>query len=460
MAARVVGLDSESMTVSRRELVVASAIAVASSLFERHGLATGSRPEVDDLDFLRKMTLDVLAASRVAPGSNGPSGWPIKNVCGFPLFTPGRGGYPAFWIRDFSMAAESGLIPVDEIEKHIELIARCQNGPSARALGSGATLPPFSIPDHINFDGRPVFFPGTYSSGEDQGGGPWGNLPPIDDHFEFVHLVWLVPEPRRSRLLATEVGGMKVVDRIRAAFAAPESEIESGLATTTEARRAVGFGFCDSVVHTGKLLFASLLRWRAANELAHMTGDSKYRAIAATIRANLAGAFSEPNSGWLLASTAIGNQPDVWGTLFALHLGVLEAKSAARAVDTVGTAYRFGTIALDGAVRHVPTNRDFLPTSAWERSTAPKGTYQNGAYWHTPTGWLVLALAKSDRKLARRAFQETIQHLRRNDYRLGDAAKQAPWECFGPNGTHAQNGGYAASVALLYASLRNPAGWR
>ena len=36
-----------------------------------------------------------------------------------------------------------------------------------------------------------------------------------------------------------------------------------------------------------------------------------------------------------------------------------------------------------GAVRHVPADHDFSPTTAWEKCQAAHGTYQNGAYWHT-----------------------------------------------------------------------------
>jgi hypothetical protein len=55
---------------------------------------------------------------------------------------------------------------------------------------------------------------------------------------------------------------------------------------------------------------------------------------------------------------------------------------------------------------------DFSATSAWERSGSALNTYQNGAYWHTASGWLIEQLWKEDRKLALDVFSEMIAHLR------------------------------------------------
>jgi hypothetical protein len=70
--------------------------------------------EAADLAFLRDLTRGVVAASRVMPGQK--VGGSPTNSCGFTLIMPGgRGGYPAFWIRDFAMSLESGFISADEM---------------------------------------------------------------------------------------------------------------------------------------------------------------------------------------------------------------------------------------------------------------------------------------------------------------------------------------------------------
>jgi hypothetical protein len=424
----------------------------------------GRRLPQADMAFLRDMTRDVIAASEVKPGSNGGGRWPLTNSCGFTLITPGRDTYTAFWVRDFSMASESGFITAEALRNHLLLLCQAQNGPMELKLANGLHVPAWTIPDHINYDGKASYYPGSYGSGPDQGTGACGRVPPIDDHYEFVHVAYkLWKATREVSPFAIQVNGVSVFERLERAFACPTVDPLTGLAQTTEEDRAVGFGFCDAEAHTGKLLLASLLRYRAAGEMAELAravGQPEraggYREIQRTIRANLAHTFrdSQRPGGWLLASTGLSRQPDVWGTLFALHLGMLDRAEAKAARKTVADAVRRGTITLGGAVRHVPTDRDYSQTTAWERSFVPLNTYQNGGYWHTASGWLIAALWKEDRALALQVFREMVEQLRAQDFRRGPG-QGAPWEVFGPNGQARQNPVYLASVALPYGILKD-----
>ena len=399
----------------------------------------------EDIKFLEEMTRDVVEASRVRPGERvGDS--PI-NTTGQTLIRPGgRGAYPAMWVRDFSMALDSGYITLDEAAQHLALIRKCQqSGWRQRKLKSGGIIPSYAIPDHINFDGAAVFFPGTYSAGDDQGGEPFGVLPPFDDQYEYIHI---------AHHLAIH-GRHKDIDykSLRRAFDAVEvNAATGGMVHTTAEKRAVGFGFCDTVFLTGSLLFPSLLRWRAAREMMRMLPEEgeRYNQIAEDIASHLAPVFADPKgSGWLFAATGVGRQPDVWGTLYALYLQVLSPKDATLARNTIIEAMKAGTITLDAAVRHVPTTHDFSPTSAWERTSpgVAHNTYQNGAYWHTATGWLLNALYRHDPVMARKQLNTFVAHLREHDFRKGDAFG-APWECFYRDGKARQNPIYMASVAI------------
>ena len=74
-------------------------------------------------------------------------------------------------------------------------------------------------------------------------------------------------------------------------------------------------------------------------------------------------------------------------------------------------------------------------------------TYQNGAYWHTPTGWLLYALYRARSGDGAQASSATfIAHLREQDFRKGEQFG-APWECFDRDGAARQNPIYMASVA-------------
>ncbi|MGZ4974899.1 MAG: hypothetical protein ACXWDN_19240, partial [Limisphaerales bacterium] len=381
---------------------------------------------IEDVSFLCDMTRDVVNASRVKPGSNGGGNCPFTNTCGFTLVTPGKDTYQAFWPRDFSMALGSGFISAEDMRNHLRLLCRVQNGATDKKLAHRLHVPPSSIPDHVNYDGRPVWFPGTMNSGDDQGNGMCGRIPPLDDNFEFIHIAFVLWQTTHdSKFLSESINGLPVFERLKNAFDSVKQDSATGLVETSEDDRGVGFGFCDAEAHTGKLLFASLLRFRAANEMAQLEravkfkmGVSEYSRVARKIRANIAPTFKDPVvGGWLRASTGLSKQADVWGTLYALELGVLDKKSANAARSTVANAVRSGTITFEGGARHVPTDFDFSATTSWERSISPLNTYQNGGYWHTASGWLIDVLWAEDRSLALNVFNDMIAHLRKQDFR-------------------------------------------
>lgn len=449
------------MTFHRR--LIATVVVAVLVTGCAHSFDSSQKLPADDLAFLRDMTRDVVNASSVKAGSNGGGNCPVTNGYGFTLITPGKDTYQAFWPRDFSMALGTGFISTNEIRNHLFLLCRIQNGASDKRLANGLHVPPWSIPDHINYDGRPVWYAGTMSSTDDQGNGTFGRIPPLDDNFEFIHIAFtLWHTTHDSEFLGESINGLSIFQRLQNAFASIKTDPATGLVETSEEDRGIGFGFCDAEAHTGKLLFASLLRFRAANEMAQLCRASKDRANAADykraarkVRDNIVPTFGDSRlDGWLHASTGLSKEADVWGTLYALELGVLDKKSAKTARAVVVNAVRSKTITFEGGVRHVPTNYDFSKTTSWERSVVPLNVYQNGGYWHTATGWLIDVLWTEDRALALQVFHEMIAHLRQQDFRKGEG-HHAPWEVFGPNASALRNPVYMASVALPYSVLRN-----
>jgi len=435
-----------------------AALAVVLLLLDLPLVSAG---QSEDLVFLEQMTRDVVQACRIPPGQSvkGSS----TNSVGFTLIMPGgNGGYPAFWVRDFAMSLDAGCIAPQEMSNHLQLIARSQNGAVAVHLAHGLVLPPYAIPDHIEFDGGATFYPGTYATGTNQGNGTYGLLPPADDYYWFIHVAFeLFRAQGSAAFLSESAGAMRLIDRLAAAFDVPPTDPQTGLFETSATNRAVGFGFCDGIDLTGKVLFPSLLRYQAAGEMAALCralgqpdAANRYQTIRLQISAHLAGAFTGPArlGGWLAAATGMGDQADVWGTLYALHLGAIsgETASAARAAILHGVTNQ--SIACYGAVRHVPATLDYSARSAWQPTTESLNTYQNGAYWHTATGWLIEALAATNSALAVQVSTQYIQYLRDNDYRLGKGP-QAPWECFYPPTGYTQNGVYMTSVTVPYAVI-------
>ncbi|EIQ01551.1 hypothetical protein OpiT1DRAFT_00122 [Opitutaceae bacterium TAV1] len=420
----------------------------------------------ESLRFLSGFAAASIEAARVRPGESVSPLHPANTTSTTLIRPGGRACYPAVWTQDFAMTLATGHVTPEEMWDHLALVAAAQNGPVARHLASGATIPPHAIPDHVLFDGTPVYFPGTYSGGENQGGEPWGILPPVNNHYEFILIAWHLWRATGSAdFLHRSVAGLTLIERLRTAFAVPRTDPETGLVFTDAATRAVGFIYCDSIYMTGYLHFASLLRWRAAHQLAELedaiaappaSRAAALRAQVAAIPKNLVRIFGAPDriGGWMQAATGIGRQPDVWGTIHALHLGLLAGEPARAALREIVLALETGTIACQGAIRHVPTNHDARADSAWERTHTPHNFYQNGAYWHMPSGWLISVLADEHPAWARRIFDDMIAHFRAEDFRQGPECC-APWECIGKTRDACNNPLFLGSVAVPCGVLQD-----
>ena len=171
-----------------------------------------------------------------------------------------------------------------------------------------------------------------------------------------------------------------------------------------------------------------------------------YKVIAVQLKNQIIQVFSDER-GMLLASTGKSKQADVWSTSLAVYFGVLEGNNMKKTCQFMRDAYKNNTLSSRGNIRHVLTCDDFSDSTAWEVSLAEKNSYQNWAYWGTPTGWVCYAIAKVDVAAAKQLAKEYINDLRAGDYRKGSEFG-APWECY--NASSAQNAVYLTTVACPY----------
>jgi len=233
--------------------------------------------------------------------------------------------------------------------------------------------------------------------------------------------------------LSKEIKGVKLIDRLEQAYQMPPSDTRSHLVQVDETNRGVDFGFRDAIYITGKLCYASLLKYQAAIQMAYlftkMGNKSKalvYQQEAKLLKRSIISTFIDAR-GMLRASTGISAQADVWATSLAINLGVLTGQSRLKAAQYLRDAYVKGELSQKGNIRHVVQSDDFSATSAWEKSVVPINTYQNGAYWGTPVGWVCHAIAYVDLPSAQKLAKEFIQELREGDFRKGDSFG-SPWE--------------------------------
>ena len=407
----------------------------------------------NDFEFLKTLTKDVLESSRIYPGQKISDAFGSNNTGGTLIRPGGRSCYPAFWIRDYAMSLESGFVTNEE-QKHMLLLAASTQCDQPWITNAGSMVPLGAVADHIRIDdGKPIFYPGTYDYIA-QGGKKWGMTPPYCDQFFFIHMAYYyIKSTSDLQLLTTEINGVRLIDRMEMAFKVPPTRQNGVIVYTTDDFRGVDFGFRDAESITGELCMSSLLKYKSAMQLAELFDkiDRKdkadtYRNLAMRLKDEIPRVFSDQR-GMLLASTGKSKQADVWSTALAVYYGILEGDSQEKTCRFLRDAYKNGTLANQGNIRHVLTTDDYNESTVWESSLTEKNFYQNGAWWGTPTGWVCDAIARVDIDAAKQLAREYIDDLRAGDYRKGTDFG-APWECY--NSKSAQNAVYLTTVSCPY----------
>jgi hypothetical protein len=377
--------------------------------------------------------------------------------------TPETSLYPGFWTRDPAWLAEAGLVPADSVWGWIELLCATMNGEQSRRMKTGAWVPPFAVPDHIELDGRPIFYPGCETKPDDEQGGPEIGL--VTEH---DNQYWLTFTASAYARLSgrVDIGGQQM--RTRAgllplwlvcdlAHHALQVDGESGCCFIREDRRQSDWGYAESVVKTGLVLFPTLLRIESCRKLAVLLDAcgqegraSAFRAQEARLRQSIVQhfLFKSKDETWLLSATGEGRVPDIWASAFAVHRGFLPGYIADDVATTLANGIRSGTTIMVGQVLHVPMNYG----GCWPRAMFFRpGYYQNGAAWAYPVGWYVSAVARVDPDAARALFSSYMSAMTRN---WNDNGVGCAYECVNPALGHFQNQGYLTSVAMPYAALR------
>lgn len=78
----------------------------------------------DQFHFLEELTLSVLEASRIYPKQFISDDFGANNTGGILIRPGGRNAYPSFWIRDYAMALETGMISASEQKSHADAYSK------------------------------------------------------------------------------------------------------------------------------------------------------------------------------------------------------------------------------------------------------------------------------------------------------------------------------------------------
>ncbi|MEI7835852.1 MAG: hypothetical protein WCK05_05505 [Planctomycetota bacterium] len=321
---------------------------------------------------------------------------PMPN--GVSAFPPQAGaGYEAFWLRDYAYQLEGCI----EAFSDKELRQSCQVFVKAlRADGAGV--------DCVKFDGTPIYMPGYGSMGAN----------PVADGSQFtVEVAWYTYQKTKDDQLLKEVLD-KLVETMDAA---PRNPATGLIHIKAEGWDRCPYGFTDSIRKQGDELFCSLLYVQACRQLADLmeAGNrpedaKKWRSEAEKLLPVIRKTFWDGKTGLFLATTGLCNQPDIWGSAFAVYLDVASAQQA----KTIAAYFKdhYGQIVQKGQIRHLPGGL------FWQAGCDPN-TYQNGGFWATPTGWFVYTLDLVDPKLADQTVIDLVNDFRErgvSEWVLGD----------------------------------------
>ncbi|MBR7133634.1 MAG: hypothetical protein IKD04_08910 [Clostridia bacterium] len=370
-----------------------------------------------------------------------------------PLLLPsGDEKYISFWVRDCAMMAESGLIPDSILKSYIEIIALCgQNGKETLYLENNLIVPPYAVADHINYDGNPVFYPGTYESGKNQGDGTYGIYPPFCDNYYFIMMVgFYIEQSGDKSILQNIYRGLTLAEILEHTFVGYNIDAESALCLSEKEKFTVDWGFVDAIKKSGELLMASILRYNASKTLEMLFENipqkqNFYKTEAEKIKNSILEVFYDENSGWFYSATGLCKQHDIWATAYAVYSGI---SAAPKIIKALKKAYEDKTAVVDGYVRHILTTDDFAENTAWESTILEYNTYQNGGYWATPTGWYAYAISLQDKNLAFSLLRDFENHTK-NYEKIG-----APFEWINENTTNFSGLKYGTSGVLPYIALK------
>ena len=301
-----------------------------------------------------------------------------------------------------------------------------------------------------------------------QGGNPFGKYPPLDDNFYFITAVYHHWKLTGNTALwkskvKTSSGSMKLADLCERVYRMVASDAATGLciAGNVETENAKDFGFCDGESKSGKLLFTSILKFVAAQQLAeiHSGTDSllkanAFRADANKIKAAIPAIFLHPlsvaNEALLDSATEVCKQPDIWGSAYAVYCYAVDEGTSEKISRALVRAYRNKTAVRNGCVSQLLSNDPKNP-KGWQHTIVPWGEYQNGGHWGTAVGWYLVTIRKTDTAAAADMARDYMEFLRKN--RQPDGTSSA-WEWFNPDTGMKSNPLYVATVVLPYGCLR------
>ena len=240
----------------------------------------------------------------------------------------------------------------------------------------------------------------------------------------------------------------KTYDQVADALKAVRRSPHGALVWIDPAAPYTSYGFQDTIAKSGEDLFCSILLFESLQKmavLAKQLGRTLDAEVAAAEAENIRRALERlysPEHGLYWAATHACHQIDVWGSIYGLACGAFlpnRIDSVRSRLWETRESWLFA-----GQVRHL-----FEP-ELWDSvffinpEYTSENSFQNGAYWATPTGWLAEIFERQEAGSGSDLLHTLTEEMRQNGI----------WECLRRIDGYRRVRDNLSSIVLPYASGR------
>lgn len=299
--------------------------------------------------------------------------------------------YNAFWCRDYAMIIDGikEKFNNNDLKEMANIFVKYQRN-------DGAFL------DKIGYDYTPYYMPGFGSVGTN----------PVQDGTQYttdiIYNTYLKTKDKKIILnsITQLVKGMNFVQKD------PDDNILVYTNDSTYPNKIdrAPFGFTDLIYKTGRLLISSILYYKSCLQLSEMykiidknNESSTWNTNATNVKNKINEKLWNDNDGLYYATDIKNKQSDIVGSCMAVYYGVADGLKKNKICLYMLNNYN--DLVKWGSIRYLKKNE------YWQFTSVAQGSYQNGAYWPTFTGYYAYCLNELSKDKCDQLIREMVEYF-------------------------------------------------